>query len=224
MNPFNRRSFLQLALSGAACSLAPGRVIGANDRIRIAAIGLGGRGVGIAGQAVRLGGVELVALCDADSKRLDAGAAKLLKQKAVSEGVRKETDFRKLLEDPEIDAVLIATPNHWHALMTVMACEAGKDVMVEKPVCHTLDEGWRMIKAAKKQGRIVCGGFQQRADSGLLALQDYLKAENDPYGAVTGIHARGHQDLISLLQRAHRHKPLGAGHHQPARIGRAARH
>jgi predicted dehydrogenase len=152
-----RRQFL---ISAATAS-----VIGANDRIRVAVVGLKRRGRDhlrcfheLAGQE----NVEVAALCDVDESELRGGAAYF--EKLAGRKAPQVVDLRKLLEDPSIDAISYSTPNHWHALGTIWACQAGKDVYLEKPASHTIWEGRRMIEAARKYGRIVQHGTQSRSN------------------------------------------------------------
>jgi predicted dehydrogenase len=147
-NQVYRRSLLLTAASAA-------RVWGANERVRIALIGCGGEGVGIASMA-RREGAEVVAVADVFEPNLLRAREKL----GARDGFR---DFRKLLEDRSIDAVFVATPDHWHAACTALACRAGKDVYVEKPLCHNVREGRAMVKAARRCSRIVQMGSQQRS-------------------------------------------------------------
>ena len=154
-----RRQFLTSALAaGAAVSLAPGRVLGANDDIRLGVIGIGsfvkigGKGRGDIRDFRKIPGVRVVALCDCDSDHLGYEVQQFRER---NEPVKAYKDFRQLLEDDTIDAVSITTPNHWHALMSIMACQAGKDVFVQKPASHNLFEGRQMVQAARKYGRIV---------------------------------------------------------------------
>jgi len=158
----HRRTFL--AASGALVAsgvTAWGRPIGANDRIRLGVIGTRGRGAELAGAFAKRADVTIASLCDVD----DASFAPALKvvEKAGAATPKVEKDFRKLLDDREIDAVVVATPDHWHALMTVMACQAGKDVYTEKPASHNVVEGRRMVEAARKYGRVVQMGIQRRS-------------------------------------------------------------
>jgi len=131
-----------------------------------------------------LKGVRVVALCDPDKKVL-AGKAKQHKDK---NGVSVEgyTDIRKLLDSKDIDALVIATPNHWHSLMTVYACQAGKDVYVEKPVSHSIWEGRKMVEAARKYNRIVQAGTQHRSCPGVQAAAADVQAGK--YGKVKWVH------------------------------------
>src|SRR5262249_22291776 len=145
-------------LMGASLSGASARWAGANDRIRVAVIGLGNRGRGHVREASASKGVEVATLCDVDSKRLEAAAAE--HEKATGLKARCETDLRRILEDKNIDVVSIATTNHWHALATIWACQAGKHVYAEKPVAHNLWESRKMVEAARKYHRIVAAGTQ----------------------------------------------------------------
>jgi predicted dehydrogenase len=117
-------------------------------------------------------GVRIVALCDADTRFLDFEAERFRRR---GEKVATYVDYRELLDDKDIDAVVIVTPDHWHALMTIWACQAGKDVYIEKPLSHNIWEGRKMVEAARKYKRIAQTGSQDRSDEGLLALAQYLK-------------------------------------------------
>ena len=159
---FSRRSFLKTTSVVAAMSaLSPrswAQVNGANEDVRVAVIGVHGRGVGHISEYKKLKGVRLAALCDVDLDVL-AGRAKTLP------GVQQFQDYRKLLESKEVDAVSIATTNHTHSLITINACQAGKDVYVEKPCSHNVFEGRKCVEAARKYNRIVQHGTQKRASS-----------------------------------------------------------
>lgn len=145
-----RRSFLLTA----AASQMP--AVGANDRVRAGIIGGGGRGRYLIGQFKELG-VDVGVVCDVYQPNLDA---------AVSEagaGARPVRDYRRLLDDKTLDAVIVATPDHWHARMVIDAVEAGKDVYVEKPLAHKIDEGFAIIEAVRRTRRIVQVGTQRRS-------------------------------------------------------------
>ena len=133
----------------------------------MAVAGLGGKGPQAVRDIFRTPGTRLTGLCDPDTERLD----KQVKMVYEEHGIKAPayTDVRKLLESKEVDALVVTSPNHWHALMTIWACQAGKDVYVEKPVFHTLWEGQQMLAAAKKHNRIVQSGLQSRSDAGLKA-------------------------------------------------------
>jgi predicted dehydrogenase len=140
-------------LAGAA---AYQRILGANERPNIGLIGAGGRGRFLAGEFKEIG-FQIPAVCDVYSPNLEAGL------KAASTGAKGEKDYRRLLADKQLDAVIVATPDHWHAQMVIDAVQAGKDVYVEKPLCHTIEEGYRMVDAVQKSKRIVQVGTQRRS-------------------------------------------------------------
>jgi predicted dehydrogenase len=166
MARIHRRSFLQQSAAiGVALAANPLRAQGVNEKLNIGFIGVGGRGQELLQHFGRLDDVRIAALCDPDQAQLDAAA----KEHADAS---KFTDLRKLLEDKNIDAVAIATCNHWHALAAIWACQAGKDVYVEKPLAHNHWEGQQVVKAAREHERIVQVGTQQRSDP----LQSELKA------------------------------------------------
>lgn len=154
-NSTSRRTFLQVTAAGLAVPAANYRASGAvppSDRIRFGFIGLGGQGTSRLNEFMKHEDVVATAVCDVDQTHLERAAGIVEKQ----QGHRPETfhDFRKLLERQDIDAVMIATPDHWHALTTVAAFEAGKDVFVEKPLSYSIGEGRAMVTAARKHGRV----------------------------------------------------------------------
>ncbi|HWQ54029.1 MAG TPA: Gfo/Idh/MocA family oxidoreductase [Bryobacteraceae bacterium] len=154
----DRRRFFQTA----AVSLgAAGSVLGANDRVQVAIIGLGGRGRDHIAEYSKRTDCRIAAVCDVNQAAQERAAA--LVEKLTGSKPRVFSDARKLLADKEIDTVSIATPNHWHALGTIWACQAGKDVYVEKPACHNVYEGRKMVEAARKYKRMVQVGSQSRS-------------------------------------------------------------
>lgn len=163
MSSTTRRSFLRrsaLAASAfAAPMIVPRRVFGANERIAVAAVGVRNQGSGNVRKFLAAG-ADIVAICDVDSKVAADGAA-IVSDKNPSPKVYG--DYRKMLEDKGIDAVLITTPDHWHARMTIDSCAAGKDAYCEKPLSLTIGEGRRMVNAAREHKRIVQTGSQQRS-------------------------------------------------------------
>ena len=179
MLPFTRRSFLKSSLLTTAALSVPARfwaqVPGANNDIRIAVVGFGSRGASHIDAFSKLKGSRVVALCDADQNILDR-AAKRFDDKGAP--VKKFTDIRKLLEDKEVDAISTATPNHWHSLITVWSCQAGKDVYVEKPVSHNVFEGRQSVAAARKYNRIVQTGTQSRSEGALHEAFEWVHAGN----------------------------------------------
>ena len=154
----DRRVFIRSSAGAIACGL---RAAGANDRVNIAMVGLGGRGREILGVFAAQPGCRIAAVCDIDQNRLEQGAQ--LAQQAGGGKPKAFQDIRKLLDDKEVDAVAVATCNHWHALAAIWACQAGKDVYVEKPACHNVWEGRRMIEAARRYHRVVQVGMQGRS-------------------------------------------------------------
>jgi predicted dehydrogenase len=151
-----RRNFLVTAAAGAAQSWAQ-----AGDRVRIAIAGLGGRGNDLLREAVRLEGVQVAALIDPDGNRAEKAAGEVLQR--AGNRPRIESDLRRVLDDKNIDAVAIASTNHWHALLAIWSMQAGKDVYVEKPVSHNFFEGTKLVEAARKYKRVVQGGTQRRS-------------------------------------------------------------
>jgi predicted dehydrogenase len=156
-------------MSTAAAAAASQTTLSAspNDTIRVATIGLNGRGKDHIKEITGQAGVELVAVCDIDQQVLAKGAKDV--ETRTGKAPKTFTDYRKLLEDKSIDAISIATPNHWHALMTIQACQAGKDVYVEKPCTHNLFEVKQIVAAARKYDRLVQQGSQSRSS---VALRD----------------------------------------------------
>src|SRR5580700_6862843 len=148
-------------LSGIAFIAHPERILGANDRVRLAICGLHGRGKDHLDGFSRVPNVEIAALCDVDEGVLGKRLGE------VSGKPQTYVDIRKLLEDKSIDAISIATPNHWHSLMAIWACQAGKDVYVEKPCSHNLWEGQQLVKAAQRYNRIVQHGTQIRSSTAI---------------------------------------------------------
>jgi len=165
MNRPTRRSFLRTtavaASAFAAPLILPRRVFGANDRIAVAAIGVRNQGAGNV-QRFLNSGADVVGICDVDSSVAANGVA-IVSKKGPAPKVYG--DYRQLLEEAGVDAVVITTPDHWHARMTIDACAAGKDVYCEKPLSLTIAEGRRMVDAARAHKRIVQTGSQQRSSS-----------------------------------------------------------
>jgi predicted dehydrogenase len=159
-NAILRRDVLSTAAAALTTSLFTGNVRGANDRISVGFIGLGAMGSGNLGYAMQVPEVEPVALCDVYQPHLERAVAAAAKKNFQPKTVR---DFRDVLADKSIDAVCISTPDHWHAYMTVEGCKAGKDVWVEKPSCTYVEEGQKMVQAARKYNRIVQAGTMQRS-------------------------------------------------------------
>jgi predicted dehydrogenase len=177
MPPLTRRTFLKsTALAAGAVAFSArswAQVAGANGDLRVAVLGLNGRGRNHVTSLSRIAGVRVVALCDPDTAVLDR-----VKANVNGGDVKTYVDLRELLASPDIDAVTIATPNHWHALAAIWACEAGKDVYVEKPVSHNIWEGRQLVAAARKYGRVVQAGTQIRSGEGLREAVAWVRAGN----------------------------------------------
>lgn len=173
----SRRKFVKTtSLAGAGLGLAfsaksYSAILGSNDKIRMAVIGLNGRGKALFGAITKSNNTVVSHVCDVDKRIFP----EMLKMTEETYGLKPqtETDFRKILENKDIDAIAIATPDHWHAPMTIMAVSAGKDVYVEKPCSHNPHEGELLISAQKKYGKVIQMGTQQRsADTSIEAIQD----------------------------------------------------
>ncbi len=136
-------------------------VLGANERVNLAVIGIRNRGRALSEKFAKLDGVSVKTLCDVDENLMPKRAGKV--QAIQRSPVDTEYDLRKVYDDKDIDAVVIATPEHWHALATIWACQAGKHVYVEKPSSHKIWEGRKMVEAARKYNRLVQVGFQYRS-------------------------------------------------------------
>src|SRR5690606_19773001 len=141
---YTRRAFLTTASAAAiGTRLAASSVQGANDRVRVGVIGTGGRARGLMNQLKTLSGVEVTAVGDVYEPRLLQAA------EIAAPAAARAVDYRRLLDNPDIDAVLIGSPDHWHRTMTIDAVSAGKDVYVEKPISHTIEEGAEMVRAVE---------------------------------------------------------------------------
>lgn len=166
MNSPNRRRFLQqtagaLTVTAALGMPSPSRAAGANERLVLAIIGPGGMGSNLLSSFVTFKDVEIACVCDPDSNRMAQAARSV--EKSTGKAPQQQADMRRVFEDKSIDAVIIATPDHWHAPATILACEAGKHVYVEKPCSHNLREGRLMIEAARRHKRVVQTGTQSRS-------------------------------------------------------------
>ena len=190
---FNRREFVAGGLGATtALTLTPSLnagVLGANEQVRVAVIGFGGRGRALINCVKRAKNAKLVALCDADNNILR-------KFESNNNELFRTQDFRKILERKDIDAVASATPNHWHTLLTILAMQAGKHVYIEKPISHNMLESREVVKASRKYKRIVQCGFQNRSDTGLLPF--YEKLHNGAYGKVQFVHGTCHRSRASI--------------------------
>jgi len=182
-NPISRREALA-AGTAFTTSLFTGQVKGANEKIRVGFIGLGAMGSGNLNYSMKVPDVEPAALCDVYQPHLERAEAAARRGGFEPKSVK---DFREVLADKSIDAVCISTPDHWHAYMTVEACKAGKDVYVEKPASVYIEEGQKMVEAARKYKRIVQAGTMQRSGGYFLKAAEIVKSGK--LGAITFCHA-----------------------------------
>lgn len=188
----SRRNFIKTAITGTVATIVtpamsgaenisaidqpviiPQTAFGANDRIRVAVLGLNSRGQNHIDEIMKQPNVVVAALCDPDTSLLQNRARSF--EEKYKKKVRIEKDFRTLYDTKDIDAVSLATPNHWHALQTIWACQAGKDVYVEKPATHNIYEGKKMIEATYKYNRIVQHGVQLRSSAAIREAIQHLR-------------------------------------------------
>ena len=180
-NNISRRRFATTTGAASAAVVAQqliqtstwARQRGANEDIRVAILGVGGKGSAHINDFRKLQGVRIVAVADPDQTHVDRAKSKFTGEQEKIGGYQ---DYRQVLDRDDVDAVVIATPNHWHTPMTVHACQAGKDVYVEKPVTHNIREGKKLIEAAKKYNRIVQSGMQRRSDKGWHEAMEFLRS------------------------------------------------
>ncbi len=176
----SRRAFLKhSALTGAAIATAKAaRSLGAADSpqgaVVLGVIGTNGRGTALAASFAGIGGARVAYVCDVDERAIDKAVSAVAAKQSGS--TRRVTDLRRILDDPAVDAVVIATPDHWHAPATILACAAGKHVYVEKPASHNPREGELMVAAARKHARVVQLGTQRRSMPGVVEAIDRLRA------------------------------------------------
>jgi len=202
MDKLTRRRFLKSAALLSAGAVAAGRTpawsqpVGSNDAVRLAVIGLGRKGTNHHEHVRQLPGVRLAALCDVDPVVL---AREVAIAGTEPGSVFATTDPRRVLERDDVDAVIIATPDHWHALLTIWACQAGKDVYIEKPLSQTVWEGRQMVKAARAHGRVVQHGTQARSDQSNHEALEYIRAGS--LGEIKWIHALFYKERRDIGRR-----------------------
>src|SRR5437588_40507 len=182
MSSWTRRDFTKtVGIAGAATAMGSLKVLGANERIRLGFIGLGNRGDQVLDAFLKHEDAEVVAICDLSPAYLDFAAKK------IGTSPKRFKDYRKLLEQRDIDAVVIATPDHWHALLTIQACRAGKDVYVEKPASLCVAEGRRMVEAVRKHNRVCQVGIHRRSVEICHEATEFVR--NGGIGKVTAARA-----------------------------------
>ena len=183
MEDISRRGFISKSAKsmltvagGVAVAVLPGkaRAVSANEKVIMAVIGTGGRGRDVSRQFVNRRDVEMAYVCDADEERIGSYPRQL--ERIQGRAPRAVQDMRRVLDDKDVDAVLIATCDHWHGLATIWACQAGKDVYVEKPPCHNIWEGMRMVEAARKYNRVVQCGLQNRSAEFAHSAREYIQS------------------------------------------------
>lgn len=180
----SRRGFLQSSSTAGALlilgSRASGKAIGANDRIRIAIAGLNGRGNSHMEGFLSQKNVEAAYLVDPDSEVLARAMKNLDERMDGQHNCKAIADVRHALDDPTVDAITIATPNHWHSLMTIWGAQAGKHVYVEKPLSHDVAEGRAVVEAQKRHGVVIQHGTQRRSNAGIAGLHEALQSAKLP--------------------------------------------
>jgi predicted dehydrogenase len=170
-NAWTRRKFTKsLFLAGATTALAAERVLGANERVRLGFIGLGNRGDQVLDAFLKQADCEVIGVCDLSADYMDLAAKK------IGGTLRRFNDYRQLLDWKELDAVVIATPDHWHALQTIHACQAGKDIYVEKPLSLCVAEGRRMVQAVTRHQRVCQVGIHRRSSAVCREAAELVRA------------------------------------------------
>lgn len=201
-----RRDFFKSAATGAgviSLTLAQqARAASANDKIRMGAIGCGGQGTSLARSFASQGDVELAYICDVDQGRAEKAAEQV--QSQTGQRPQIVADLRRVLDDKSIDAVTVATPDHWHAPATILACDAGKHVYVEKPCSHNIREGRLMIEAARRNQRVVQVGTQSRSGENVRQAMELLRS-----GAIGDV-------LVAKAWNSQRRGDIG--HAQPSEV------
>jgi predicted dehydrogenase len=170
---FLRKSFTASAGVGLA-TFIPQSAFGANERVVLGVMGVRGRGRDLAQQFAALPQAQVKTVCDVDSRVFPAVVRSV--ERRQKQAPNTVGDFRRILEDREVDALVVATPDHWHALATIYACQAGKDVYVEKPISHNVAEGRRMVEAARHYRRVVQSGTQSRSGSHFREAIEFLRS------------------------------------------------
>src|SRR5579872_5204114 len=168
----NRRHFLMASAAASAAQI--GALASPNDTVRVACVGVHGQGQSHLRAYAKMSNVEIAAICDVDESVLEQRLGET--EKATGKRPAGFTDLRKLLEDKSIDAISIATPNHWHALQAIWGCQAGKDVYVEKPCAYNIFEAQQLLVAATKYNRMVQHGTNARSSP---AMQEAVQKVRD---------------------------------------------
>jgi predicted dehydrogenase len=207
MKSLNRREFVKGSLGTlAALTVLPkSRSFAANEKVIIGVMGLGGRGTYLAERFAARPDAEVAYLCDPDTRRF--ARARNVVEEAQDKQPKMVQDFRRILDDKDVDVLVNATPDHWHALGTIMACQADKDVYVEKPMAHNIWEGRKMVDAARKYKRVVQVGMQSRSAPYMKKAVKYIRS-----GKLGNLH------LIRVFNMM-KHPMMGKGSEQPVPEG-----
>ena len=176
MDALNRRAFLRHSFGtvGTLALWPSARALGANDKIVMGVMGLGGRGTYLAEKFAERPDVEIAYLCDPNTRRF--ARAREAVEEAQDRSPKMVQDFRRVLDDKNVDVLINATPDHWHAMASILACQAGKDVFVEKPLAHNIWEGRKMVEAARKYQRVIQVGMQSRSALYAHKARDYIRS------------------------------------------------
>lgn len=194
-----------MAAGAALSAMAPARAAGANERYVIGVIGPGGMGTNLLRSFAAMKDVDVAYVCDIDAGRMGNAASEVEKiSKKTPKGLK---DFRKILDDPAVDAVIVATPDHWHAPATILACEAGKHVYVEKPAAHNIREGRLMVESARRNKRVVQVGMQSRAAEHVRRGVELLR--NGVIGDVLAVKAWNSQLRANIGKKQPQNPPSG---------------
>ena len=199
----HRRDFFKtVGAATAATALSYSRILGANDRVRLGLIGCGSRGVGNMNNFLKLNAVDVGALCDVYVTQIDQA-------RKVAPAAKSVKDHRHVLDMKDVDAVIVAVPDHWHTAITIDALNAGKDVYVEKPLTLRIEEGPEIVKAARVNARVCQVGMQQRSGKHYLqAKQEYLDAKK--LGKITLVRTWWHGNTFHLRRAPDSLKTLPA--------------
>jgi len=176
MKSLNRRDFMKSSVGAAAgiAALSQTRTYAANEKVIIGVMGLGGRGTYLAEKFAERPDAEVAYLCDPNTRRF--ARARVAVEEVQEREPKLVQDFRRILDDKSVDVLINATPDHWHGLGTIRACQAGKDVYVEKPLAHNIWEGRKMVEAARKYKRVVQVGMQSRSAPYAQKARQYIRS------------------------------------------------
>lgn len=188
MTTLNRREFSKsMALGALAIAAHPQRILGANDRVNLGFIGVGNRGDQVLDAFLAQKDMQVLAVCDLNQAYMDFAARKAAAASGSEARPKMIKDYRRLLEMKELDAIVISTPDHWHALQCIEACLAGKDVYVEKPLSLRVEEGRRMAEVAKRTQRVVQVGIHRRSSPFCAEAAEFIR--NGGIGRITVVRA-----------------------------------